>query len=198
MKKIQFLTIAVAAITFSACNNSADKNNATDTLSQQTMTTTSKEMKTVIVTEPVKMSFEKKYPKAQNVEWTRFEPEVQPATIEWDLTGWPMPDTLDYVARYTMDAADYWSWYTNEGDWIGTVTTINTSGLPDAVDATIKKEFPGYTISSVDKEMDKDRTAYEVQMDKGEDKMKALIDENGNIIKKKGKEDGVKIKEKNK
>jgi len=69
--------------------------------------------------------------------------------------------------------------------------------LPDAVNKTLESQFPGYTITNVNKENDKNRTAYEIKMEKGEDKMKALIDQNGNVMKKKGKENGEKIKEKN-
>jgi uncharacterized membrane protein YkoI len=95
-----------------------------------------------------------------------------------------------------MDGTDYWAWYTSNGEWVGTVSTINVANVPSPVNQTLQNQFNGYNVVSVDKENDKRRTAYEVQMEKGEDKMKVLIDENGTILKKKGKESGVKTKEK--
>jgi hypothetical protein len=103
------------------------------------------------------------------------------------------------VAKFSANDAYYWVWYNETGDWIGTVAEVTDySSLPAAVNNTIKTQFPGFTIKSVDKENDKNRTAYEIQMENGEDKMKALIAEDGTVIKKKGKIDGEKIKEKNK
>ena len=61
---------------------------------------------------------------------------------------------------------------------------------------TIQAQYPGYTIVSVDKENDKNRTAYEVELSKGDDKAKVLIAENGNVLKKKAVTAGEKTKDK--
>ncbi len=155
-------------------------------------------IKTVEVTPKIKTSFTEKYPKAADVQWTSYE-DMQPLRydIDWELAGWPQPDTSYYTAYYIIDTIPYWSWYNKEGDWVATVTPVNTSGLPDAVNNVLQSQFAGYTIVSATKENDKNRAAYEIKMEKGEDKMKLLIDEKGNIMKKKGKENGQKIKEKN-
>ena len=158
--------------------------------------TTTSTVRTVEVTPVIKTRFEKKYPKASNVQWTKYEP-MPSMDIDWEMAGWPSMDTLDYAAKYTIDNTDYWTWYTPEGEWIATVSTINVAGVPDAVNKTLRSQFEGYTITSVTQENDKNRTAYEIKMEKGEDKMKALIDDKGNVMKKKGKVDGEKIKEKN-
>ena len=121
-------------------------------------------------------------------------PETE--SIDLEMAGWPALDTSDYLANFTIDNSPYWSWYTNEGDWVGTYTSLNTSGLPDPVNATVQKEFPGYTITSVNKEIDKKRTAYEIKLQNGADNMKALIAADGALLKKKGKVAGNKIKEK--
>ena len=196
MKKLLMLS-AVLGILGTGCNNSNnDKISNTDTLNNATTTSTTKTVRTVEITPVIKTSFEKSYPAAKEVAWVKYEPMPETESVDWEMTGWPALDTSAYMASYTMDNLPYWSWYTSEGDWVGTYASVNTSGLPDPVNATMQKEFPGYTISSVSKEFDKKRTAYEIKMQNGADKMKALIGEDGRLLKKKGKEAGIKIKEK--
>ncbi len=182
---------------FASCSNEAgsSKDNPDST---STTTETKKSTRHVEVPEATRTSFEAKYPQASDVTWNYHEPAIE-APIEWEWTSWPAVDTNDYVANFKVNDDDYWVWYTYNGDWIGTVSEVSDySSLPPAVNNVVKTQFPGFTIKSVDKENDKNRTAYEIQMENGEDKMKALIAEDGTIIKKKGKVNGEKIKEKNK
>jgi len=203
MKILMFPLAVLVIATSTSCNNSdnADKTQVKDTsVVTTTANTHSKRVRTGKVVEVmpvIQTRFIEKYPEAKEVEWTKYDTEIQPLDIDWDLTGWAPLDTTVYTANYIIDATDYWSWYTPSGDWIATVSTFSNNNLPDAVNKTLEAQFPGYTITSVSKENDKNRTAYEIKMEKGEDKMKALIDENGNLMKKKGKENGEKIKEKN-
>ena len=203
MKSGNWMAIAVVAVFATSCGESSTKEDKstssttnTDTQIPETVpVTTTTTTTTIVVPEPTKTSFETKYPNVSNVYWSQYEPV---STFDWEWAGWEKMDTADYVVTYKMDNNDYWTWYDDDNNWIGTVTTLtNFSGLPDAVNNTIQSNFPDYTIVSVDKENDKNRTAYEIELSKGEDKMKALIDENGSILKKKGKVDGVKTKEKN-
>ena len=60
----------------------------------------------------------------------------------------------------------------------------------------LRAQFAGYEITEVDKEHDKDRVTYEVELKKGDDKLKVHFDENGKVVKKKGKIAGEKTKEK--
>ncbi|HEV8506458.1 MAG TPA: PepSY-like domain-containing protein, partial [Chitinophagaceae bacterium] len=72
------------------------------------------------------------------------------------------------------------------GDWIGTAYGVSDyKSLPPAVNTVINDKFPGYTISTVNREMQKDKMAYEIQLKNGDAKAKVLIDDNGNIIKQK-------------
>ena len=196
-----FALLVIAAST--GCNSSgtADTTKVKDTTvvitTDNTHSKRIKNAKVVEVIPVVKTIFIAKYPTATDVEWTKYDDAVQPVDFDWELAGWAPLDTTIYTASYTIDNTDYWSWYTPTGDWIGTVSTFSNNNLPDAVNQTLQSQFPGYTITSVNKENDKNRTAYEIKMEKGEDKMKALIDERGNLMKKKGKENGQKIKEKN-
>jgi hypothetical protein len=108
-----------------------------------------------------------------------------------------MLDTSDYTAKFNWDGRDYWVWYDDQGEWVGTVTNITDfSTLPAAVTATINSSYSGYTITSASMENDKNRNAYEIHLEKGSDKMKVLVDENGKIMKKKAVTGGVETKEK--
>ncbi|TMI68993.1 MAG: hypothetical protein E6H09_21075 [Bacteroidetes bacterium] len=196
--KTRILALAVVtSAVWASCNQAgSSKDNPDSTSVSQTETKRTK--RTVEVPEATRTSFEAKYPQASNVTWDYYEPVVE-TPISWEWTGWPAVDSNDMVAKFSVNDADYWVWYNDAGNWIGTVTEVTDySSLPAAVNNTIRTQFPGFTIKSVDKENDKNRTAYEIQMENGEDKMKALIAEDGTVIKKKGKIDGEKIKEKNK
>ena len=58
------------------------------------------------------------------------------------------------------------------------------------------RQFPGFTIVSAKKENDKNRTAYEIKLENGDNKVKILADESGKILKKKADINGEKTKEK--
>jgi len=190
--KSWMLTAAVAAL--AACGNAgSDKNNTTDSAST-TETNTMSTKTSIEVPAATRTSFEMKYPKAADVNWSHYETMTVP--IEWEWTGWPAMDTSDYVASFNVDGSDYWVWYDDEGDWVGTVTEISNTGLPAAVNNVIQSKYAGYSVVSADKENDKNRTAYELKMENGKDKIKLLVDENGNVLKKKGNVDDQKIKEK--
>lgn len=192
-----FILASTIIVASTACespsNTSTSSSDTTIVKTEQTSTTNT--VKTVEVSPEIKTKFTEKYPTAKDIEWTRYE--TAPQDIDWELTGWPTLDTMDYAARYTIDSSNYWSWYTPEGEWIGTLSTINNNELPSAVNQTLQSQFAGYSVTSINKEHDKKRTAYEIKLENGADKMKALIDENGNVIKKKGIENGQKVKEKN-
>ncbi|UEG49204.1 hypothetical protein LK994_11240 [Ferruginibacter lapsinanis] len=195
-KKLIGFTAIVMTILIS-CNSAETKTDDKDTVVVQEKT---KEVttvyKTVEVAPIVRTKFVERYPAATDVQWVNYQ-DVPETVVDWDLTGQAPLDTMDYAANYKIDTTSFWSWYTSQGDWIYTVSTIYSAELPDAVNKTLQSQFPTYTITSIKKENDKNRTAYQVKMENGEDKMTALIDEKGNIMKKKGKVDGQKIKEKN-
>jgi hypothetical protein len=197
MRSKNLLALATVVVFATSCGESSTKETGT----AETVSTADTKMPdivpvkmTVVVPEPAKLSFQEKYPTASNVSWNRYEPV---STFDWEWTGWSTMDTADYMVTYKVDANDYWSWYDNENNWVGTITTITDyAGLPAEVNKSIASNFPGYTIVSVDKENDKNRTAYELELTKGEDRMKALIAENGTVLKKKGIVSGEKVKEK--
>jgi hypothetical protein len=192
MKQAKWLLMAGALTLFVACGENSTK---TESESDTTTVTPSTSTTTVVeVPATTKTTFETKYPAATNVEWSRYR---EPVPVEWDLAGWPTLDTTDYVVMFDYDGYDYYSWYDENGNWIGATYTITDhSQLPAAVNNAIKTKFAGYTIVEVDKEMDKSRSAYEVELHKGDDKIKVLFAENGSVIKQKSRINDIKTKEK--
>jgi hypothetical protein len=198
MKLKNWIFISGALFIIGSCGESSTDPGNTDTTSNSTTTTTTENSNAgatnVDVPATAKTNFETKYPSASNVRWGYYEPY---SDIDWEWTGWPALDTRDYSVRYNMDGNDYYSWYDQDGNWIGTTTVVsNHSSLPSPVTNAIKREFKDYTITTVNKENDKDREAYEVKLEKGSDKAVALITADGTIFKKKGTMDGEKEKDK--
>ncbi|HUR66601.1 MAG TPA: PepSY-like domain-containing protein [Chitinophagaceae bacterium] len=194
-----WIAIAGCAAIAASCGDSStkDKDETKDTT---TVTTTapvnpSPSAPMVEVPEPTRTAFTTKYPKASNATWGRYEPVEY---IDWGWAGWPSMDTSDYYVRYNMDGNDYWTWYDDAGAWVGTVSTVtNYSGLPTPVNNAVNSNFAGYTITSVQMENDKNRTAYEIKLEKGADKAKLLVAEDGKVIKKvNNPANGEKTKEK--
>ena len=138
----------------------------------------------VVIPVRTQTAFTTQYSNATVVTWSQYDAATLP--IDWDLAGWPEMDQNDYVVRFTMDNMPYYAWYDSDGNWIGTAYVINDyKTLPSAVSSTINSQFSGYIITSVNKEFQKDRMVYEVQLRNGESKAKLLIDGNGNIITQK-------------
>jgi len=140
---------------------------------------------TIGVPVEIKSAFSTQYPTATNVVWTTYDVKAVPL-VDWDLNGWPAPGEGAYVVTYNINNDTYYTWYANNSDWIGTAYVVSDyKSLPPAVSSVINDKFAGYTISSVNREMQKDKMAYEIQLKNGDAKAKVLIDDNGTIIKQK-------------
>ena len=132
-------------------------------------------------------AFNTQYPNATNAVWTRYDAAVVP--IDWELAGWTALDNNDYLVRFDMDNENYYAWYDDTGEWVGTAYVIkDVKTLPEAVTKAVNTKYPTHTISTVNREFQKDRMLYEVET-KGSDgaKMKLLVDGNGTIVKEKVK-----------
>lgn len=198
MRIINYMAITIVVIFATSCGGKSTKEGETPvdtagtTTTATTTTTTSSE--SFVAPDPIRTSFQEKYPNTQNATWSRYQPTDY---IDWDWAGWPSMDTADYAVTFKMDNSDYWAWYDDQNNWVGTVSTMTDyKGLPEAVNKSVQKEFNGYTITGVDKEFDRNRTAYEIDLMKGEDKGRLLVAEDGTVIKKKAVTDGEKTKEK--
>lgn len=169
MKLKTFLAVAVIAI-FTACSSTY---RATDT--------------GVVITPDATRAFELQYPNATNVVWTSYDPNVV-ILNDWDMTGWTILDADDYLVQFDMDNERHYAWYDTNGEWIGSAYVVNDyTTLPNMVKDAIKAKYPGYSISSINKEFHKERIAYEVVLRDGDTKQVALIDPNGVVLKSKMK-----------
>ena len=167
MKLKTFIAVAVIAL-FTACSSTY---RSTDT--------------GVVVSADATRAFELQYPGAANVIWSSYSPDVV-ILNDWDLAGWTAIDADDYVVQFDMDNEKYYAWYDTNGEWIGSAIVVSDySTLPTMVRDAINAKYPGYSISSVNKEFHKDRIAYEVVLKDGDTKQVALIDLNGVVLKSK-------------
>ena len=135
----------------------------------------------------IQSTFATQFPDATNIVWDRYDGNTVP--IDWELTDWSALDTDDYVVTFNVGKEKFYSWYDSNGAWIGGSYGIaDYSKLPTAVHNTLKRDYQGYAIVDVDKEMWSGKTAYEVKLNRDEKKIKVLIDDNGIILKKKLKD----------
>ena len=141
----------------------------------------------LVVPDNLQTTFTTQYPGATTVYWSHFDPAVA-IPIDWDMTEWSALDANDYVVTFRMNEDDYYAWYDDAGNWVGTAYVVRDyTKLPTAITGAINTQYPGYTISSVHRELQKDRMAYEVEIKNSTTKVKLLLDENGNILKQKTK-----------
>lgn len=169
MKLKAFLAVAVITI-FTACSSTY---RATDT--------------GVVISPDASRAFDLQYPNAANVVWSNYDPDVV-ILNDWDITGWTVLDGDDYVVQFDVDNERHYAWYDSNGEWIGSAIVVNDyNTLPHMVSDAIRTKYPGYSISSVTKEVHKDRIAYEVLLRDGDTKQVALIDLNGVVVKSKMK-----------
>jgi hypothetical protein len=189
--KRNLIVFAASAFLFASCgdNKTETTYNEKDTSSTKNTTITPDPAAvppaTNIYNPPdhVAVAFKTKYPTATNVTWSAYQPYDR---INWEWTGWPSMDTSYYAVNYTVDNKKLWGWWDRNQNWIGSTSTIEDSTmLPDAVKNTLKKSYSGYRITSIDEEMDKNRTAYEIKLEKGTAHVRLLVDKNGKILKKK-------------
>jgi hypothetical protein len=168
--KLKILLAVVAIALFTACSSTY---RATDS--------------GVVISTDATRAFELQYPSATNVVWDKYDPNIM-VLNDWEMAGWTVIDADDYVVTFDMDNDKYYAWYDRNGEWIGSAVVVNDyTTLPNAVRDAINTKYPGYVISSVNKQFHKDRVSYEVVLKDGDTKQVALIDLNGVVLKSKMK-----------
>lgn len=127
------------------------------------------------------------YPDAENIVWNRYDATLVP--IDWELSGWSVLDADDYVVSFNMGEDTYHAWYDSNGNLVGTAYAITDySRLPYAVSSLVRDRYRDYAIESVQREMYKNQTAYEVKLKKGDSKIKLLVDGSGTVLREKLKD----------
>ena len=141
----------------------------------------------VVAPATVRTSFMNQYPYSSSVIWYHYDPVVV-NPVDWEFVGWSPLDENDYLVRFTLDGEEYYGWYDDAGNWVGSAYVITDySRLPTAVTNTINNTYNNYTVTSVTREFQRDRMVYEVEIKNSTTKQKLLIDANGNVLKSKTK-----------
>jgi len=132
--------------------------------------------------------FQTRFPNSSEVVWYRYTPDdrVEVLPTDWDYDM----DANDYEVRFKMDGTDRAAWYDN-GKWVRsesmTMSSSNASNvtLPANINDLLKTQYSGYTVKDVETEQSSNRTVYEIELAKGNEKCKVFYTAEGAIIKKK-------------
>ncbi len=128
--------------------------------------------------------FTTRFPNSSEVVWYRYNPDdrIDVLPTDWDYNM----DASDYEVKFKMDGTDYQAWY-NDGKWVRSEAVLmgNTSKLPANITDMLKTQYAGYTIKDVETEQNSNRTIYEIELAKGNEKCKVHYTSEGAIIKKK-------------
>jgi len=142
----------------------------------------------VTVPSGIRSDFAVAYPDATNVTWNRYDATLVP--IDWELSGWSALDADDYTVSFNMGNDMYYAWYDSNGNLVGTAYAVTDhTKLPYSVHTTLREKYPDYSIETVQREIYRSQTAYELKLKKADDtKIKLLLDSNGNVLKEKLKD----------
>ena len=125
----------------------------------------------------VKQSFATHFPKAKEVKWSK-------------------EGTTEFEAEFEIAEIKRSANFDPTGKWLGTETEIKKSELPQAVQATIAKEFAGYKLEEHEKvESPNKAILYEVELEKGKVTYEVQFSADGKVVKKEEKKEGKKEKD---
>ena len=133
----------------------------------------------------VEAVFTKQYPGATNVVWSTYD-SLAAIPIDMRLTGWKKMDAEDYMVKFDLKNEPYYAWYDSNGKWIGSASPLTDfTKLPAAVNTAvnnaIKTRYTEYNISQVNREFQTGKKSYEVELTKGDDKVRMLVSSAGKI-----------------
>ena len=160
---------------------------STKTPSATKTSTTGVTVPAAVVTVPAVTltAFTTQYPGATNVVWSGYDSLAQ-VPIDLRMAGWKKMDADDHLVTFDLDNNNYYAWYDSEGKWVGSAYTMtDITKLPPTVNTAVKNaiktRYVGYTISNVNREFQKDKKTYEVELVKDNNKVKMLVNSDGKI-----------------
>ena len=113
-----------------------------------------------------KTGFAAKFPAAQKVKWSIEKPG-------------------EFEAEFKLNKVETSAVFDAKGNLIETETRIKESELPQAVKATITKDFAGYKIDEIEKATNaKGAATFEMEATKGKDELEISFDANGKLLAK--------------
>lgn len=118
------------------------------------------------VTAAAKTAFTAKYPTAKKVTWSVEKPG-------------------EFEVEFTLNKVESSALYDATGKLLETEGEIKEAALPQAVKATIAKDFADYKLDEIEKATDaKGSTSYEMEAAKGKEKLEISFDANGKLLSK--------------
>ena len=113
-----------------------------------------------------KTGFAAKFPTAQKVKWG-------------------VEKSGEFEAEFILNGVETSALVDAKGTLLETEAEIKESELPQAVKATIAKDFAGYKLDEIKKSTDtKGATTFEMEAAKGKDKLEISFDANGKLLSK--------------
>jgi hypothetical protein len=172
--KLKFLSlVAAAGIFFASCGTTYQS-------------TSDNAAYNVNVPANIRSNFVIAYPDATAVVWNAYDVNTVP--IDWELTGWNTLGSDAYTVSFNMGSDQYYAWYDVNGNLIGTTTVVTDyTKMPYAISTMIRDKYNGYAIDRVNREISGSKTNYEIHLSQGDNKVKLLVDSNGNVLKEKMK-----------
>lgn len=111
-------------------------------------------------------NFQKKFQKAQDVEW-KLKGDLYKVDFETGLLG-----------------DDHEGWYNKDGNLVKLKDDISKSNLPKQVLAKINSQFKGYRIDDADRITEGNKIVYAVELENGSEEWKVTFDANGAVLSK--------------
>jgi uncharacterized membrane protein YkoI len=128
--------------------------------------------------------FATRFPNSTEVVWYRYAPEDRTDLYptDWNYNM----DASDYEVRFKMNGTDHSAWY-DDGKWVRSeaIMMTNNTKLPANINDLLRTQYSGYTIKDVETEQNSNRTIYEIELAKGNEKCKVHYTSEGAVIKKK-------------
>jgi hypothetical protein len=113
-----------------------------------------------------KSAFAAKYPTAQKATWGVEKPG-------------------EFEVEFTLNGVASSALFDTAGKFLESEATVKNADLPQAVKATIAKDFAGFKLDEIEKSTDsKGVVTYEMEAAKGKEKLGLSLDSNGKLLSK--------------
>ncbi len=100
-------------------------------------------------------------------------------------TKWSIEKPGEFEVEFVLNGVESSALVDAKGNLLETETEIKESELPQAVKATIAKDFAGYKLDEIEKATDaKGVISFEMEAKKGKEKFEISFDSNGKLLSK--------------
>ena len=98
---------------------------------------------------------------------------------------WSVEKPGEFEAEFKLNGGEASALFDSNGNLLETEVEIEESELPQAVKATIAKDFAGFELDEIEKATDaKGIVFYEMEAEKGKEEFEISFDANGKLLKK--------------